>query len=60
MYINLGKILKIASLVAGVIILAFGVIRFIFGTNLQLQSASALVAIFGLQLIWFILWLGRK
>ena len=60
MYINISKIINVIFIIIGVVILGFGMIRFILSNNLQLQIAASLVAIFGLQFIWFAVWLRRS
>ncbi len=62
MYINVGKIIRIPVILTGLVIVGFGVYKFITAVNINQQIASTLVAIFGVQLMWFILWLtqGKK
>lgn len=59
MYINLGKIVRIPILLVGLVIVGFGVYKFITAANINQQIASTLVAIFGIQLSWFLIWLTR-
>lgn len=51
MYIGVGAALAIT---------AFGVYKFIVALNINQQIASALVGIFGLQLMSLVLWIIRK
>lgn len=60
MYINLGKIIKLPVLLIGLVIVGFGVYKFIVAVNINQQIASTLVAIFGVQIMWFLLWLTSK
>lgn len=60
MYIDIAKILKIPVIIVGLVIVGFGVYKFITALSINQQMASALVSIFGLQLTWFMLWLMRK
>lgn len=60
MYINIVKILQIIGLIVGLTILGYGIYSTVMATNAQLQIAAILFAIFGLQLIWFILWITKK
>lgn len=60
MYINVSKILRILSMLSGVVIIGFGVFKFVVAANINQQIASTLVALFGLHLVWFLLWAARK
>jgi hypothetical protein len=62
MYINIGKIIRIPVILTGLVIIGFGVYKFITAVNINQQIASTLVAIFGVQLMWFVLWFtqGKK
>lgn len=60
MYINLGKIIKLPVLLVGLVIVGFGVYKFITAININQQIASTLVAIFGIQLMWFLLWVTKE
>lgn len=62
MYINLTKIIQIGGLVVSLVAIGFGLYKFIVAANINQQIASTLVATFGLQLMWFVLWItaGRK
>lgn len=60
MYINLTKLIKYAGIAVPAAIIAFGLYKFATANNINQQIASTLVAMFGLQLGWFVLWLIRK
>lgn len=63
MYINIGKLLRFPLLLIAVIILGFGIYQFFqsgFTGTINQQIAATLVSIFGLQLLWFALWLAKK
>lgn len=60
MYINLGKIIKVPVMLVGLVIVGFGVYKFITAVNINQQIASTLVAIFGIQLMWFLLWATQE
>ncbi len=60
MYIDIGKILKLPVIIIGLVIIGFGVYKFITALSINQQIASTLVAMFGLQLMWFMLWFMRK
>lgn len=60
MYIDIGKILKLPIILVGLVIVSFGVYKFITALSINQQIASTLVAMFGLQLMWFMLWFMRK
>lgn len=49
-----------AGVAVALAIIAFGVYKFIVANNINQQIASALVGIFGLQLISLMLWIIRK
>lgn len=56
MYINIGKILRVPILLVGLVIVGFGVYKFVTALNINQQIASTLVALFGVQFTWFLLW----
>ena len=59
MYVDLGKLMRVAGFfVAGVIIL-LGVVVVFASKTADEQSSGTLMALFGLMLTWFIIWLGR-
>lgn len=62
MYIDLGKIAKVPILLIGFAIVGIGVYKFITAININQQIASTLVALFGVQLMWFLVWVtkGKK
>lgn len=60
MYIDIIKILKVPVVLVGLVIVGFGVYKFITALNINQQTASTLVAMFGLQLMWFMLWVMKK
>lgn len=60
MYVDIAKILKIPVILIGLVIVGFGVYKFITALSINQQIASTLVAIFGLQLMWFMLWIMKK
>jgi multisubunit Na+/H+ antiporter MnhG subunit len=59
MYINIGKILRRLSIVVGILVLVLGVIIFALSKTATEQSSGTLLALFGLMLLWFIIWLQR-
>jgi len=59
MYINLRKVSRIIGFILALLVLVFGVLTFVIAISIQEQIASALVAIFGLHLMWFILWVTK-
>lgn len=60
MYVDIVKILKVPVVLVGLVIVGFGVYKFITALNINQQIASTLVAMFGLQLMWFMLWVMKK
>lgn len=56
MYINIGKIIKVPVILVGLVIVGFGVYKFITALSINQQIASTLVALFGVQIMWFVLW----
>lgn len=62
MYLNLTKIIQIGGIVVSLVAIIFGVYKFIVASNINQQIASTLVAMFGLQLMWFVIWVtkGKK
>lgn len=56
MYISIFKIIRLPGIILGILPIGFGVYKFIVAPNINQQIAATLVAIFGLQLVWFILW----
>lgn len=60
MYINLGKLLRVPAVLIGLVIVGFGVYKFITALNINQQIASTLVAIFGVQIMWFLLWATKR
>ncbi len=60
MYIDITKILRAPVVVMGLVIVGFGVYKFITAANINQQIASLLVAIFGIQFMWFFLWVTKK
>ena len=60
MYINLNKIVGYIGIGVALVIIAFGVYKFIVAININQQIASTLVAIFGLQLGWLTLWVNQR
>lgn len=60
MYLDLTKLIKLGGVAAAFIIVGFGAFKFVTAQNINQQIASALVAIFGLQLAWFVSWLSAK
>lgn len=63
MYINIGKLLRLPVLIISFIVLGFGIFKFFeagFNGTINQQIASTLVSMFGLQLLWFSLWIGKK
>lgn len=60
MYIDLVKILKVPVVIVGLIIVGFGVFKFITALNINQQIASSLVGIFGIQFMWCFLWVTKK
>jgi ABC-type nickel/cobalt efflux system permease component RcnA len=59
MYINIGKILRRLSIVVGILVLVLGVIIFALSKTATEQSSGTLLALFGLMLLWFTIWLQR-
>lgn len=59
MYINIFKILRLPIILIGFITMGFGIYKFIVALNINQQIASTLVAMFGIQFMWFFLWLFR-
>ena len=59
MYINLRKVSRIIGFILALLVLVFGVLTFVIAISIQEQITSALVSIFGLQLMWFILWVTK-
>lgn len=59
MYINIFKILRVPIVLIGFIIMGFGIYKFVVALNINQQIASTLVAMFGIQFMWFFLWLFR-
>lgn len=47
-------------MVVAAIIIGFGLYKFIVAANINQQIASTLVALFGLHLMWFGLWITGK
>lgn len=60
MYVDIAKILKVPVVLIGLVIVGFGVYKFITALNINQQIASTLVSMFGLQLMWFMLWVMKK
>ncbi len=60
MYLNLGVILRVIGATVGLIIVGLGIYKFVVASNINQQIASSLMALFGLQLAWFILWVTKK
>lgn len=60
MYINLTAFIKLGGVMAALVICGFGVFKFATAQNINQQIASTLVAMFGLQLGWFLMWVSRK
>lgn len=60
MYINVYKLLRVPVILTGLVIVGFGVYKFITALNINQQIASTLVAIFGIQFMWFLLWATRS
>ena len=59
MYINFKKIIKILGLIAAAAVLVFGIFSYGISLSAQQQTVGVLTAIFGLQFVWFILWVTR-
>lgn len=59
MYINVVKIIRVPIILIGFIITGFGVYKFIVALNINQQIASTLVAMFGIEFMWFFLWIFR-
>lgn len=60
MYIDIAKIIKVPVILIGLVVVGFGIYKFVTALNINQQIASTLVAIFGLQLTWFMLWMIRR
>lgn len=59
MYLDIKKYGRVVGRLVAIIILIFGVVSFSLSLTVQDQIAGTLVALFGLQLFWFITWLSR-
>jgi len=60
MYVDFKTLLGQLGYVLGVLILILGVASYIFLATAQQQTTGVLLAIFGLNLVWFIAWLKRR
>jgi hypothetical protein len=54
------KAVRVMSYIAGAGVLGIGVLLMFTSQTTDEQTVSTLVAIFGLLLVWFIAWTGRK
>lgn len=59
MYLNVKKIGQALGLVIGCAMVLFGIVSYAVSVTVQVQISSVLVAMFGLQVVWLIIWLGR-
>lgn len=61
MYINLAKMMRIPGIILGIVLIGFGVYGYGWASpTINQQIASALIAIFGLQFMWFVCWITGK
>jgi len=59
MYLDIKKFGRVLGRIVSLVALGFGVASFSLSLTVQDQIAGTLVAIFGLQLFWFVTWLSR-
>lgn len=59
MYLDIKKYGRVVGRLVAIIILILGVVTFSLSLTTQDQISGTLVALFGLQLLWFITWLAR-
>lgn len=57
MYLDLKKVAQWAGTAAGVLLLGFGLVSYIFSATVTEQIAATLDGILGLALVWFMAWL---
>lgn len=60
MYIDFKKMAKKAGVIVGGIVIGYGVISFLFLPTTGQQSLAVQLAIFGLLIVWFSLWVSKK
>lgn len=57
MYLDLKKIARWVGTAAGVLLLGFGLVSYIFSATVTEQIAATLDGILGLAVVWFMAWL---
>lgn len=60
MYINVGKLFRILGYIVSISVILLGVVISALSHTAEEQSSGTLAAIFGLLLVWFVVWLGRE